>query len=670
MKWWDEIKESGLDQAAALLGLVSRGRGGWTPCPACGAEHRGTERGRAPLGSNADGGWECHVCKARGDAADLLSYRWEGKRVSELDPDGKDRVRSLAAAAGLCSEWDDATPRVLPAPVKPVVATVRRVNRSGSPGPAAVAVEVEARPQEPGEPSGRPPPWSEDLCRDAERLLWGEDEAEPVRKYLTGGLGEGPGGTDGRRLPKETCQDFHLGAIYWDGWWWVVMPILDASSGEATNAKFRRVPNTAGEAPKPKYTSCAGRPLTLFGARSLTNDLSAPVIVVEGELDVLALWAYGRRGSVVSGTAGAGAFRDEWLDVLEPYESFVLAYDVEESGVGEEGAESLAEKLGRWRCARAKMPRKDASECWLHERPESEIEQAIDRARPYVGMEVRRSGHWAAKVEQNIAHPERIYGLPTGSQTLDLMIAGWPSGVTVLTGGTKVGKSTFMIWAMRELALRGIPVLLTGFENGIEKVQHKLLRMQLGGDFMTRTAWDRSQAFQALDRMPIHNIDHYGSAKLDDLLATMRYHKRRNGVKAILVDHIGFLVDLGNPKLDETRQLQHAMRSLVTVSNDEGLATGVIAHPDKTAEKEGRLVRIFDIRGTSAVQQDCALGMSLERIAKADVSGVKVHVDAQRSEFGGGTGSEGWLYFDPEACLYADEWKNLPCSERVDPRRA
>jgi hypothetical protein len=669
MKWWDEVKEHGLQAAVDVADLEMRGNGGITPCPACGATKRGSER-RVPIGTNAEGGWECHSCDAKGDAADLLAYAWESRRLSELDGDGKDRVRARAAAAGLCSERDADASQVLPAARKTPVSTVRRVNRDGD--GAVVAVEVQAKPREPGEPSGRPPPWSDELCREAERVLWGDTEAEPVRKYLTGGPGEGPGGTDGRRLSKETCRDFHLGAILWDGWWWVVLPILDARSGEPVNAKFRRVPNDAGEAPKPKYTSCAGRPLTLWGEKSLTNDLAAHVIVVEGEFDVLALWEYGFRGSVVSGTAGAGAFRDEWLDTLEPYQSFILAYDVEESGVGEEGASGLADKLGRWRCARAQMPMKDASECWLRGVTTDEIEAAIDRARPYVGMEVFKANHWQPEIERDILHPQGIYGLPTGSINLDAMLSGWPVGVTVLTGPTKAGKSSFLIWAMRELALRGIPGVLTGFENGAKKVQHKLLRMQLGGDFMERTAADRARAFNDLSRMPLHTISHYGSAKLDDLIATMRYYKRRHGVKAILVDHLGFLVDLANPKFDETRQLQHAMRTLVTVANDEEMTAFVIAHPVGTPERQRQRVRIFDIKSTSSIQQDCALGLSLEILPRdqAPAPGVKVHLDAKRSEYGGLMGSACWMFYDLEAGVYADRMEDLPNELEIKPNRS
>jgi hypothetical protein len=677
--WIAQIKRSGLSAAAGVARMSRRGRH-WAPCPACGAEKRGANDGRAPVGTSEGGGWKCHACQVSGDAADLVAYAVAGARLSELDPDARERVRLASAEAGLCTETDadePPRPRTLSSSRTSGHDEPVRRPRRGRPAP-----QPDVRgPEDPFEhnpnaaASGRPPAWTSDLCERAEDRLWADEAAEPVRRYLLGGIGEGPGGSDGRRLPEQTIRDFHLGALEHDGWWWVVLPLLDPSTGDPTNVKLRRVPAADGSCPKPKYTTCGRRPLTLFGERSLTNDLDAPVVVVEGEFDVLAFWAYGYRGSVVSGTAGAGSFDEAWLDVLEPYQSFVLAYDVEESGIGEEGADNLAEKLGRSRCSRAELPRKDASDCWLHAIAETEIERAIDRAKPYVGLEVHRCGHWASAIEQQIANPTSLRGLPTGSAILDKLIGGWPVGLTVVTGGTKTGKSALTIWALREQALMGVPVLLTGFENGIGEVQQRLLRQQLRGDFTTFTAADRARAFAELDRMPIFNVDDYGTIKLDDFIQTVLFHKRRNGIKAVLVDHIGFFVDLGRRDLSETQQLQHAIRQLVILGKNEGIAVLAIAHPDKKAESEGRRVRIADIRGTIAAQQDCALGLGLEKDAKIEKAavpgqaGIWVHVDAMRSMFARGGGSKGFLWYDDRAGLYADDWDRLPCASAMDPDR-
>jgi hypothetical protein len=674
-RWIADLKRLGVGAVAAVLGMEPRGRGGWAPCPACSAERRGNER-RAPIGTNARGGWRCHSCQAEGDAADLLSYGVAGARYRDLSDEQRIDVRTRAEREGLVAE--DGGDRPAPKRAQPLAsgrvgaAPTASLGPSRSPNRGGGRPRTEAAPEASQgvdeDPSGRPPPWDGELCDRATATLWDDPAAEPVRQYLMGGMDEAPGGSDGRALPEATCRAWKLGAIDWLGWWWVVIPMLDPRSGDPVNAKFCRVPNSEGLRPKPKYTSCGGRPLTLFGQRSLTNDLAAPVIVVEGELDVLALWAYGYQGSVVSGTAGAGAFLDEWLDVLEPYEQFVLAYDVEASGKGDEGAADLADKLGKHRCSRANLPRKDASECWLYAIPPDEITAAIDRAKPYVGLSSVRLDAYAAEIEEDIRHPDRLLGLPTGSPGIDRMISGWSDGLHVFTGGTKSGKSSLTNWLLMRQAQMGVPTLVTSFENGEKPAVHKFLRMQLGGDFLLRSAAERAAAFSGLGAMPLHIVERRGMVRLDDLVETIRYHRRRHGVRVALIDHIGFLVDLSKRE-DELKQLNHAVRTLTITANDERMAIMAIAHPVGAAEREGRRVRVFDIKGSSNIQQDCSTGMSLEWDRKVTdklgqmIPNVRVHVDIFRGMWGAGSGSSCLLYYDPASGLYSEDMTALPCHQ-------
>lgn len=61
----------------AALGVEPRGRATYGPCPACGAETRGTEDRRGPLGlSRSREGWRCHGCAAGGDGLSAVRLRF------------------------------------------------------------------------------------------------------------------------------------------------------------------------------------------------------------------------------------------------------------------------------------------------------------------------------------------------------------------------------------------------------------------------------------------------------------------------------------------------------------------------------------------------------------------------------------------------------------------
>lgn len=55
-----------LPTVLAALGILPRAHRTYGPCPACGAEKRGKEDRRGPLGLRGDKGWRCHVCSAGG----------------------------------------------------------------------------------------------------------------------------------------------------------------------------------------------------------------------------------------------------------------------------------------------------------------------------------------------------------------------------------------------------------------------------------------------------------------------------------------------------------------------------------------------------------------------------------------------------------------------------
>ena len=123
--WLSDARRVDVPSVAASLGLEVRGRGravSVAPCPACGAEKRGSSDRRGPVGIRPDGaGWMCHSCGETGDGIRLASLAiGAGSGV----PTGWPDVRRFFAAAGWC---DALTPvqRRSPRPTMPPQRAVR-----------------------------------------------------------------------------------------------------------------------------------------------------------------------------------------------------------------------------------------------------------------------------------------------------------------------------------------------------------------------------------------------------------------------------------------------------------------------------------------------------------------------------------------------------------------
>lgn len=623
---------------------------GYLACPSCSSD-------RALIVCMQDGKLGIWNCKACGQAGHLDALRelWGDpplRKAPQGRPPGVSKVAELAAGIS---------------------------RRTFGKGAATGGSPTERREPSTGKRRGAFDCWHPQLDVDCQLLLHQEDGA-PVLEYLT----------QGRGLSLEAIRHWRLGAFLVPSrpgrppWRFVAIPVY-GYHGELALVRFRPVPGPCPlcggqgcpDPPKGARRKCDGgqvakayyrtpdRPSTLYGAHRLPTDHSSTVIVTEGELDAVALWDYGHRDvGLVSGTTGASGWADAWLDLLEPYQQFVLAYDTDQAG--DEGAAKLADQLGRYRCSRARMPRKDAGECLQEGVPAEQVRRAIEGASPLLDVKIRRLGYYAQQIEDLIQAPDTLRGLRTSSGRLDKCIGGWRPGLVVVTGDTSSGKTSFTTWAMLQQARAGAPVLLTAFEQRIDLVA-KLLRIELGGDFTRNTPAERATALQALDQLPLYVVDHYGHLEPAKLIETIRYAVRRHGARLVVVDHLGFVLD---PKADDERRMIEAIvRALFSVAKADGITVVLVCHPNRGPVMQNRRVTIRDLKGASAIEQDADLGLVVERVPprKGDQQGkcsARVHVDKCRSEFGV-IGSSCVLWYDPEACRYSDEWVDLPASGRA-----
>lgn len=122
-----------------------------------------------------------------------------------------------------------------------------------------------------------------------------------------------------RGVTKIVLEDFNIG---WDGKR-IIFPIY-SSKGTYLFSKFRRDPASEEGS---KYTYEVGATAALYGAHKIINKKS--VIVCEGEGDLLTLYSKGY--IAVTGTGGAGTFKDEWLDLLKDKDIY-LCFDDDDAG--------------------------------------------------------------------------------------------------------------------------------------------------------------------------------------------------------------------------------------------------------------------------------------------------------------------------------------------------
>jgi hypothetical protein len=330
--------------------------------------------------------------------------------------------------------------------------------------------------------------------------------------------------------------------------------------GELTNIKFRTIP------PQPKaFRRVAGCPSTLFNQDVLQklDGLDAKdrkAFVLESETDCMAMVQYGHEISVAS-SAGAGSWSESWLRPLEDATEIYLAYDNDEAG--EAGAAKAADLLGRYRCKRVLPVLHDVAEMLAAGIPAEDLQACIDQARPYEDGTLKPTSAFGAALINQLSSPQPR-GRPTGSPALDSMWGGVrDSELTIVTGDTGSGKSTWTTWFAYQRLLANEPVLIAPFEMRPPEVLGKLVSMRAGQSVFDMDLPDVDHQIKKLSGLPLYWLDCYGSIPLEKLKDAIYIAVRRYGVRFTVLDHLHYFLQIKNPS-EERFRIEEAIRALKT----------------------------------------------------------------------------------------------------------
>ncbi len=114
----------------------------------------------------------------------------------------------------------------------------------------------------------------------------------------------------------------------------------------------------------------------IFNANVLKN--ASEVLIVEGEMDVLAAYSYGVSLPAISFGLGANNIKEEWLDSFSDIKTIYISYDADDAG--KKGGRRLAEFLGIDRCRFVFLPFKDLNDALIAGYPKEKVEEAIKRS--------------------------------------------------------------------------------------------------------------------------------------------------------------------------------------------------------------------------------------------------------------------------------------------------
>ena len=439
-----------------------------------------------------------------------------------------------------------------------------------------------------------------------------------------------------RAIDQETCAKYGVTILTKDKKPVAhVYPYYDADDKHIAN-KIRHLP---------KQFECEGdiNKAGLFGQHLFPKGCAKYITICGGELDALSAYQMqGSRYPCVSVRNGeATAFKDvkRELEYLESFEAVYICLDADE--VGNKAALRVAQVLspGKARIVRLDKTLKDPSGYLVAGKAEEFIAQWW-KAELYTPAGILPS----SELKHRIRERKLTSGLPYPWDGLNKLTYGIrPGEAVIVTAETGVGKTQFL----REIEhhiLKTDPKARIGamfLEETPEDSGLGLMSVEGSVPFhlpdAIYTENEYAQAERILDGDRVFFYDSFGSTKIDDIIARVRYYVKGLDCKYVIIDHLSIIVS-DHTQGDERKLLDQIMTKLKTLTIELDMALIAVVH----------LNRQGTIRGTAAIEQLANIVFKLHRDKLSPDKELRntTFVTIEKNRFSGKTGPATALLYD------------------------
>lgn len=383
-----------------------------------------------------------------------------------------------------------------------------------------------------------------------------------------------------RKITERTASKFklasHKGAL--------MFPYL--RGGELIAAKYRGVPEK-------KFWASADTEPCLFGWHVLSGR-EREIVLVEGEMDALAMWEYGITAMSVPFGGGKDG-KQQWIESeferMAQFDRITLALD--NDAAGQAATADIVKRLGRERCYVATLPRKDANECLMAGVPLKDMLDAINNAKTEDPDCLKSAADFEDDLVSafaNAGQPEHGIRLPW-KKVADRLVLRMGE-VSMWAGINGHGKSQ-VIGHITAHALRDWRACVASMEFKPVKWLRRMTR-QVCGMSQPTAAFVRHVSHWYRDKLWVFEAT--GNAKASEILEVFAYAARRYGIELFIIDNLakcGFAEDDYNGQ-------KRFVDQLTDFARDMDVHVALVAHMRKTQD-EDKAAGKMDVKGSGGM---------------------------------------------------------------------
>ncbi|GAA5112153.1 hypothetical protein GCM10023261_16730 [Bartonella jaculi] len=326
---------------------------------------------------------------------------------------------------------------------------------------------------------------------------------------------------------------------------------------------------------------------------------------------------------------------------------------------GEEAAREIASRLGRHRCYRVRLPKKDANDCLTAGVDIATIKAAFSCAKSFAPEGLRRASDYKEQVIGLFwPAPEQHLGYTVPYPKLNGKLYFRRAELTLWSGASGAGKSQLLSDCIPHWISQKSRICLASLEMKGEQSLRRLTKQAGGVEQPTREMIE--QILHFLDE-GLLLYEHVGKSSVDTLLDVFDYCRARYGCDQFIIDS---LMRLGISSDDYSGQEQ-AVYKMVDWAVLNAVHIHLVAHARKGGLDKD-IPGTEDIKGASEIganafniitiwrnrpleDQIFAASQREEKAALSERPGVIMNIAKQRSgDFEGKIG----LWFDPKTYRY------------------
>lgn len=397
-----------------------------------------------------------------------------------------------------------------------------------------------------------------------------------------------------RGINRESIKRFGLGVSKdANSPKWLCIPHYEGV--KPVNIKFRSLP------PAPKQFRRE------TGCRSILYNSDATkkhseIIITEGEIDAITLIQNGFE-NVVGATNGCGAFDSDWIRQLEPAKKIWICFDNDEAG--QNGALSLAKRLGYNRCWNVRLPKNDVNE-FFQTRVSDDFKKQLKEASQFKLPGIIGVDDALDLLFKEQSKPKEDV-LLTPWENVNRVVKGWsPGDIIIVTALPKTGKTTWCLDITRSLVLFGVPCLFYCLEMRPERLIRKMIQAQYRIENPTLIHIQNARGL--FKDVPLYFGYSYNQ-KPDELINLLRDGIKRFDLKFVVFDNIHMLCRTDRVNED----LSRALLGFKQLAEEMEIPILLIAQPRKREGGSNEIISAEDVKHTSAFHSDCDQMIILHR---------------------------------------------------------